>query len=112
MRVIFNTDAENDNGSEYGMVNVANGVSQVQHNGTSLHNSTNEDATAALVKKNLAKGWKPSEISVLVYYTGQLDVVIHKIEANDAGQWEDMAFRRQPRILRRCVSKRRERASR
>ena len=53
------------NGSEYRMIDVANGVSQVQHNGTSLHDSANADATA-LVDEGLAKGSEPSEISVLV----------------------------------------------
>ena len=62
------------------MVNVVNGVSQVRHNGTSLHDSSNADAIAALFDEGLAKGPQPSEVPVLVYYTGQLDVVIHKIQ--------------------------------
>ena len=77
---VYKIDGPEGNGSEYWMVDVANGLSQVQHHGTSLHNSANAEAIGALVDECLAKGVEPSEISVLVYYTGQLDVVIHKIE--------------------------------
>ena len=48
-KMVFNIDEKKGNGSEYWMVDVVDGVSQVQHNGTSLHNSTNADAIAALV---------------------------------------------------------------
>ena len=48
------------------MIDVVNGVSQVQHNSTSLHTSANADAIAARVDEGLAKGSKPSEMSVLV----------------------------------------------
>ena len=74
------------NGSEYRMIDVANGVSQVQHNGTSLHNSANAGATV-LVDQRLAKGLEPSEI----FHAG----LIHRSarrghpqdRSEDAGQW-------------------------
>lgn len=42
-----------------------------------MHNPANADAIAALVDEGLARGL---EIFVLLYYAGQLDVVVHKIE--------------------------------
>ena len=91
------------------MVDVANGVSQVQHNGMSLHNSAKAKVIAVLVDEGLGKGLETSEISVLVYYTGQLDLVIHKIEAKTQATWKDMAIRRRPCFIRRCVPRRGER---
>ena len=90
------------------MVDVANGVSQVQRNGTSLQDSTAANAIVTLVDEGLGRGLKLSEISVLVYYTGQLDVVIHGIEAKTQANWKDMAIRRRPRFVCRCVPRRRE----
>ena len=66
LKRMFNNDGKNGNGSEYWMVDVADGASQVQHNGTLLHNSANANAIAALVDESLRKGLEPSEISVLV----------------------------------------------
>ena len=46
---------------------------------------------ATLVDQTLLKGVKPSQISVLVYYTGQLTLVTHKIlmKAQDNGRsWD------------------------
>ena len=73
------------------MVDVANGVSRVRSNGTSLQNYANADRMATLVDQTLLKGVKPSQISVLVYYTGQLTLVTHKIlmKAQDNGRsWD------------------------
>lgn len=78
-------------GSEYWMIDVANGISQVQHNGTSLQNHANADAISHLVDEVLSRGVQPSEISVLTYYTGQLNLVIHKIEERTQAsgrQWQ------------------------
>ena len=63
------------------MVNVTNGVSRVQSNGTSLQNFASANRIALLVDQALAKGVNPSKITVLIYYTGQLTLVAHKIEA-------------------------------
>ena len=79
---VYKIDGPSCMGSEYWMVNVVNGVSQVQHNGTSLHNFANADAIAVLVDAILARDVAASKITVMVYYTGQLNVVIHKIEVN------------------------------
>lgn len=70
----------NNDGSEYWMVDVVNGVSRVQLNGTSLQNYANADRIAALVDQTLSCGVSPAQITVLVYYTGQLALVSHKIE--------------------------------
>ena len=70
----------NGDGSEYWMIDVANGVSRVQLNGTSLQNYANADRLATLVDQTLFQGVKPAQITVLVYYTGQLALVSHKIE--------------------------------
>ena len=81
----------NGRGSEYWMIDIAHGLSKVQHNGTSLQNYANADAIAALVDEFLAKDVKPAQISVLTYYTGQMTLVIQKIEAKtDATgrQWQ------------------------
>ena len=69
------------NGSETWMIDVANGVSRVQLNGTSLQYHANADRIATLVDQTLSRGVEASKISVLVYYTGQLSLMGHKIEA-------------------------------
>ena len=70
----------NGDGSEYWMIDVVNGISRVQLNGTSLQNYANADRIATLVDQALYQGVAPSQITVLVYYTGQLSLVAHKIE--------------------------------
>ncbi len=67
-------------GSEYWMIDVANGVSQAQVNRTSLHNYANATVIANLGEQALSKGVEASKITVLVYYSGQLSVVAHKTE--------------------------------
>ena len=62
------------------MIDVVNGVSRVQLNGTSLQIYANADRIATLVVQTLYQGVAPSQITVLVYYTGQLSLVAHKIE--------------------------------
>lgn len=63
------------------MINVANGISRVQVNSTSLQNYANADRIGTLVDQTLAMGVPASKITVLVYYTGQLSLVSHKIQA-------------------------------
>ena len=70
----------NGNGSEYWMINVANGVSRAQDNGTSLQNHANANRIANLVDQSLIRGVPASKITVLSYYTGQLSLTVHKIE--------------------------------
>ena len=60
IRRVSTIHGENGNGSEYWMIDVVNRVSQVQHNGTSLHNSANADAISALVDEGVAKRSEPS----------------------------------------------------
>ena len=80
------------NGSEYWMIDVVNGVSRVQSNGTSLQNYANANRIALLVDQTLAKGVDPSMITVLVYYTGQLNLVAHKVEATTHANGRQWAF--------------------
>lgn len=68
-------------GSEYWMIDVANGVSRVPNNSTSLQNFANATRIGTLVDQILSRGIDPSLITVLVYYTGQLSLVTHKIQA-------------------------------
>ena len=70
----------NADGFEYWMIDVVNGISRVQHNGTSLQNHANADRIATLVDQTLYRVVAPSQITVLVYYIGQLSLVAHKIE--------------------------------
>ena len=70
----------NNDGPEYWMIDVVNGVSRVQLNGTSLQIYANADKIATLVDQTLSRGVAPAQITVLVYYTGQLALVSHKIE--------------------------------
>lgn len=75
-----------ENGSEYWMIDVVNGVSHTQHNGTSLQNHANADRIATLVDQTLSRGGDPSKITVLTCYTGQLSLVGHKIEETAKGK--------------------------
>ena len=52
----------------------------MQLNGISLQNYANADGIATFVDQLLYQGVAPSQITVLVYYTGQLSLVAHKIE--------------------------------
>lgn len=63
------------------MINVANGISRVQVNSTSLQNYANADRIGTLVDQTLSMGVPASKTTVLVYYTGQLALVSHKIQA-------------------------------
>ena len=76
----YGLQGPNGDGSEYWMIDVVNGVSRVQLNGTSLQNYANADRIATLVDQTLYQGVAPAQITVLVYYTGQLALVSHKIE--------------------------------
>ena len=78
-------------GSEYWMIDVVNGISRVQNNGTSLQNYANADRLAILVDQILAKGVDVSKITVLGYYTGQSPLVSYKIEKTTTAngrQWK------------------------
>ena len=68
-------------GSEYWMIDVANGVSRVANNSTSLQNFANATRIGTLVDQILSRGIDPSLITVLVYYTGQLSLVTRNIQA-------------------------------
>ena len=61
-------------------VDDVNGVSRVQLNGISLQNYANADGIATFVDQLLYQGVAQSQITMLVYYTGQLSLVTHKIE--------------------------------
>ena len=84
---VYGIDGPDGNGSEYWMIDVANGVSQVQRKGTSLQNYANATAIAELVDQALLRGVAQHEITVLVYYTGQLSVMVHKLEETTKMKW-------------------------
>lgn len=87
----YGIDGPDGKGSEYWMINVANGVSQARINSTSLQNHANADRLAILVDQTLAKGVPLDKIKVLAYYTGQIPLVCHKIEqkaAEKGRSWE------------------------
>lgn len=77
----YKRDGPNGNGSEYWMIDVVNGVSRSPLNSHSLHNYANAGRIATLVDQTLSRGVDMSKITVLAYYTGQLSLVGHKIEA-------------------------------
>ena len=54
----YNLKGPNREGSEYWMIDVANGVSRVQFNGTSLQNYANADRTATLVDETYPRVWR------------------------------------------------------
>lgn len=80
------------NGSEYWMIDVVHGVSRVQLNGISLQNYANAGRMAILVDQALAMDVKASQINVLVYYTGQLTLVSHKIETTAEANGRDWSL--------------------
>ena len=80
-------------GSEYWMIDVANGVSRVKHNSTSLQNFANATRIGTLVDQILCRGIDPSLITVLVYYTGQLSLVTHKIQATGEPNTKTWVYR-------------------
>ena len=68
------------NGSETWFVDVMNGVSRVQENGTSLLNYANADAVAVFVDELMRKGVSADKIVILTYYAGQKSVLTARIE--------------------------------
>ena len=67
-------------GSETWFVDVMNGVSRVQENGTSLTNYANADAVALFVDELMGKGVPAEKIVILTYYAGQKSVLAARIE--------------------------------
>lgn len=94
----YRCNGPDENGSEYWMIDVVNGVSRVQLNGTSLQNYANASRMATLVDQALALGVKASQINVLVYYTGQLNLVSHKIETTAQANGREWSFSAGTRI--------------
>ena len=67
-------------GSEYVVVNVHNGCSRVEHNGTALVNHANADVIIRILETLLeTKVIEPSMIEVLCYYQGQRRLLKTKI---------------------------------
>ena len=71
-------------GSEYVMVNVAYGTARPEPNGSSLQNFANADAIVKCVGRLLENGVPASEISILSYYRGQLNITVTKIKETTA----------------------------
>lgn len=63
----YGIEGPHDTGSEYWMVNVINGISRVQLNGTSLENHSNADAISTLVDRTLAAGVMPPSIYIYIH---------------------------------------------
>ena len=76
---VYESRGPNDQGSEYWMVDVTNGVSNVALNSTTLENHANADVLANLVDQALVRGVESSKISVLIYYKGQASILQQKI---------------------------------
>ena len=70
----------NGDGSKYWIINVANKVSRAQLNDIFLQNYTNTDRLVTLVDQTLFYNIKPTQITMLIYYIGQLTLISHKIE--------------------------------
>ncbi|KAL9116403.1 MAG: hypothetical protein Q9187_007071, partial [Circinaria calcarea] len=62
-------------GSEYFFIDVVNGRSRVEAQGTSLQNYPNADAILKLVKRLIDHGVRERQISILTYYRGQIKTI-------------------------------------
>ncbi len=68
------------------LVNVKNGTSSIEVNGTSLVNHANADSILDLISGMISEGIQSKEIKILCYYQGQRRLLRQKIQGTD---WAD-----------------------
>ncbi|KAL9071318.1 MAG: hypothetical protein Q9161_004334 [Pseudevernia consocians] len=73
-------------GSEYFLLDVKNGASRIEVNGTSLVNYANADRIVVLLRDMIASLIQPEEIKILSYYQGQRKLLRQKISETDWAQ--------------------------
>ena len=74
---------KSEKGSVYWLESVFHGVCRHEEGGSSLQNYANADAICDRVKQLIEHGIRPEQITILVYYKSQIDVIAEKLKTSD-----------------------------
>ena len=72
-----------EQGSVYWLESFVHGVCRHEEGGTSLQNYANADAICGRVKQLIKDGIRPEQITILVYYKSQIQVIAAKLKTSD-----------------------------